>query len=147
MATKVKLENKLQAIYKEQGYDIDCDNRSYFTKSINKMLCNDSVKFILCEKGYSWKRKKDDYKYNLKILIEGKGKIFNLTSLDPESICNCFAKVAQMEHIKELVHVHQDAYVCDKCNGKGIIPAFMHVCNGVCFDCLGIGYKFKSGKW
>lgn len=30
--------------------------------------------------------------------------------------------------------------LCEKCHGKGIIPQFMHVCKGVCFDCMGLGY-------
>lgn len=147
MKTITKLENKLQAIYKREGYDIYCDNRSYFTKSLNKAFCNDSVEFFLCKKGCYWKRKRDDYKYNLKILIAGNGKIFYLKNFDPETICDCFATVAKMEHVKESINIHQDAYECSKCRGKGIIPAFMHVCKGVCFDCLGVGYKFNSGKW
>lgn len=141
-----KLENKLQDIYEAAGYDLKCDNRSYFTKSINKALCNENVSFLLIKKGFV-ATNSNGFKYNAKVLINGKGKSFKLTSFDPEYICDCFAKVAQMPHVKESINIHQDAYVCEKCHGKGIIPAFMHVCKGVCFDCLGIGYRFHSGNW
>ena len=144
--TSTKLENKLQAIYSEAGFDIQCDNRSYFTKSLNKALSNSSVDFFLVKKGYKRTNSKG-FDYNLRILIDGKGKCFKLTSFDPESICDCFARVAQMTHVKESINIHQDAYICEKCHGKGIIPAFMHVCKGVCVDCLGIGYRFHSGNW
>lgn len=146
MATTTKLENKLQAIYNEGGYDIYCDNRSYYTKSINKALQNSSVDFMLIKKGYV-ATQGNGFKWNLRIRIEGKGKVFNLKSFSPETIAECFASVSRMEHVKESIHIHEDAYPCTKCGGEGIIPAFMHVCEGVCFDCLGIGYKFHSGKW
>ena len=147
MCTKVKLENKLQKIYTEKGYNITTDNRSYFTKSINKVLSNENVVLKLCDSGYHWSKKITGFKYNCKILINKKGKIFELKNFNPESICDAFALVTQMPHVKQSIEVYQDAYKCDKCSGKGIIHAFMHVCKGVCFDCLGIGYKFKSGKW
>ena len=146
MATATKLENKLQALYNEGGYDIQCDNRSYFTKSINKALCNSSVDFTLIKKGYI-STQKNGYEWNIRIRIDGKGKVFDNKYPCPETIADCFATVTKMKHVKESIHIHEDAYVCDKCRGKGIIPAFMHVCKGVCFDCLGIGYKFHSGKW
>ena len=141
-----KLENRLQSIYESAGFDIKCDNRSYFTKSINKAICRENVSFLLIKKGFV-ATNANGFKYNVKVLIDGKGKYFKLTSFDPEAICDCFAKVAQMPHVKESIHIHQDAYLCEKCNGKGIIPAFAHVCKGVCFDCLGIGYRFHSGNW
>jgi hypothetical protein len=144
--TSTKLENKLQAAYKAAGFDLQCDNRSYFTKSLNKALSNSAVYFLLIKKGYMGTNS-NNFNYNLRIFINGKGKCFMLKSFDPESICDCFAKVAQMPHVKESITIHQDAYVCAKCNGKGVIPAFSHFCKGVCFDCLGIGYRFHSGNW
>lgn len=141
-----KLENKLQAIYKAAEYDIACDNRSYFTKSLNKALSNSNVNFLLVKNGYV-RTNSNGFDYNLRIFINGKGKCFMLKSVDPESLCDCFARVAKMPHVKESITIHQGAYICSKCNGKGIIPAFMHVCSGICFDCLGIGYRFNSGKW
>lgn len=145
MAT-LKLENKLQEIYAANGYDITCDNRSYYVKSLNKALSNPNVVFKLCEKGMVW-RKDKDWTYNLKILIDGKGKSFKIKDFNPEGLADCFAIVAKMDHVKESIRMHEDAYTCEKCKGKGVIPAFMHVCQGVCFDCLGIGYRFRGAKW
>jgi len=30
---------------------------------------------------------------------------------------------------------------CDRCGGHGIIPAFTHIQNGICFKCFGKGYE------
>ncbi len=36
---------------------------------------------------------------------------------------------------------------CGKCDGRGHIPSFAHICKGVCFDCMGLGYKvFKINR-
>ena len=35
---------------------------------------------------------------------------------------------------------------CSKCNGRGIIPAFMHYCDGICFDCGGTGLDRNTLK-
>ena len=138
-----KTENILQSIYKDKGYDIICDNRSYFTKSLNKAISNNNVTFQLCEKGKVWVGN-EDYRFNLRIKIGKYGYTWKLKDFTPETLCSKFALVAQMPEVKEYIHIYQDAYECDKCHGKGIIKAFMHVCKGVCFDCLGIGYKFHS---
>lgn len=36
---------------------------------------------------------------------------------------------------------------CGKCNGVGIIPAFMYYANGVCFDCGGSGVDRATLKY
>ena len=138
------LENKLQTLYNQGGYEVSCDNRSYFTKSINKALSNKSVEFTLVRKGYV-RTQKSGYNWNLRIRINGKGRVFDLgNDVNPERIAECFASVTKMDHVKEIIHIHEDACLCMKCNGKGIIPSFMHVCKGVCFECLGIGYTFRN---
>jgi len=137
----MKTRNKLQELYNEKGYSISCNNRSYFAKSINKALENPNVRLILIEKGYV-KKQSNGFRYNLAITINGKGKSFRLKDFSPEAIAKAFASVTKMPHVKEMIHIHEDAHACSKCSGKGIIPAFMHVCDGVCFDCLGIGYRF-----
>jgi hypothetical protein len=35
--------------------------------------------------------------------------------------------------IEQKIHLHH----CDRCNGQGIIPRYMHIANGVCFKCYG----------
>jgi hypothetical protein len=144
---KTELENKLQAIYTSAGYDIKCDNRSYDTRSIDKVLALKNVDITLVEKGYVMVAKNDNKKWNLMILIDGKGKKFHLTSFEPDTILHCISRVITMPHVKEMIHVKKDAYVCPKCHGKGYIEAFSHINNGICFDCLGLGYRFHSGNW
>jgi hypothetical protein len=145
---KTKLENKLQAIYTAAGYDIECDNRSCETRSINKVLALKNVEFTLVKKGYI-RINKDNDKWNLRILINGKGRIFysKSYSYEPDTILRCIIKVIEMPHVKEMVQVNEDAYICPKCHGEGHIKAFSHINNGICFDCLGLGYRFHSGNW
>jgi hypothetical protein len=35
---------------------------------------------------------------------------------------------------------------CTRCNGKGVIPHFAHVMNGVCFRCWGSGEDPRSAS-
>jgi len=37
-------------------------------------------------------------------------------------------------------------YICPRCNGKGIIEKYMHVENGLCFECSGSGKVTKEEK-
>jgi ribosomal protein L37AE/L43A len=141
-----KLENKLQAIYEAAGYDIECDNRSYDTRNVNKVLSIDGVKLILVKNGYV-RISQDGKKWNLAIAVNGKGKSFLIKRFDPDVILDCITRVTTMPHVKEAIRIQQDAYICPKCHGEGHIEAFRHISNGICFDCMGIGYKFHSGNW
>ena len=40
---------------------------------------------------------------------------------------------AETHRIEQKIHLQH----CDRCNGQGIIPRYMHIANGVCFKCYG----------
>ena len=40
---------------------------------------------------------------------------------------------SETHRIEQKIHSHQ----CERCNGQGIIPKYMHIANGVCFKCYG----------
>jgi hypothetical protein len=143
---KTELENKLQAIYEDAGYDIECDNSDYDTRNVNRALSMDGVELTLVQKGYV-KINKYNQKWNLKILVNKKGKSFLIKRFDPDVILDCITRVTTMPHVKEMINVRKDAYICPKCHGEGYIKAFSHISNGICFDCLGLGYRFHSGNW
>ena len=87
-----KIENKLQHEFNSKGYDVDCDNRSYYTKSINTVLSNPIISFELVKKGYL-KKQKNGFKYNTTIRVNGRGKVFRLKSFDSETLLTAFAQV------------------------------------------------------
>ena len=99
---KAKLENKLQTLLQEAGYDTICDNRSPYTKSVNIALQNPMVDFKLIKKGFV-ATQKNGFKWNLRIRIAGIGKVFNIKEMQPATIADAFAVVAKMEP-RERVH-------------------------------------------
>ena len=40
---------------------------------------------------------------------------------------------SETPRIEQKIHSHH----CDRCNGQGIIPRYMHIANGACFKCYG----------
>jgi len=167
--------NTLQSIFEAANRKVDFDNRNFRVKSINAALENGQVKVevspaqkIFNEKnekqsnyriyigktywwGYvkrtAWLQKvhfgqgaddiREEMRYNNESLIDS---MFN-------SLCKAISTPEIKEAMKKAKEETADACVCGKCHGKGIIPEFRHISQGVCFDCLGIGYKFKNSKW
>jgi hypothetical protein len=144
---KTKLGNRLQQLYSEKGYNFSTDNRCPYTKSINQALATGQIKIELCRKGCHWERKKDGFKYRLRIVINDMARIYFFKGEPtPEYICDCVGKLLNRDDVRINIKIHEDAYKCDKCGGKGYIIAFKHVCQGVCFSCLGLGYRFHSNN-
>jgi hypothetical protein len=159
---------KAQDLFKEKGYSV-ADNRSIGWRNINKAM-DYGIEIVLVsvgkirtnKNGFNWKiclkyRLKDGrvfksfYKApNLDNFVCGK---FQSTSSDVVSdqvlsiIINFRQKLINNGFFPTSVEFEKDKGMCkcDKCRGKGIIPAFMHVSKGVCFDCMGLGYG-KQGK-
>jgi hypothetical protein len=143
---KTELENKLQTIYEAAGYDIKCDNSDYNTRNVNRVLSMDGVKLIIAKNGYV-RISQEGKIWNLAIAVDGKGKSFLIKRFDPDVILDCIIRVIRMPHVKEMINVRKDAYICPKCHGEGHIEAFKHIDDGICFYCNGLGYRFHSGNW
>lgn len=157
---------KAQELFKQKGYQTS-DNRSIEWKSINKAL-DYGIELVLTgvgkertnKNGYNWKiclqYIKDGQPYktyykaqNLDHFVCGN---WQSSSSDVVSgqVLSCILDFRQRLIEKGMFKVgdfETDPTMCkcSKCKGKGIIPAFMHVSKGVCFDCMGLGYG-KQGK-
>lgn len=163
MTTKEKEINALKVLIGMDGYfaeyfknDLEkmCENiKNDFpievgTKSINNALATGKIKIKLATNGYVFERRKDGFKYRLRITINTVSRIYQFKSdPTPEYICDCIGNLLKRDDVRATFKIYEDAYTCDKCNGKGYIIAFSHICQGVCFSCLGLGYKFHSGNW
>lgn len=136
-----KLENKLSEIFKADGYYSDFDNRSMDVKALNKAMLA-GLKITLCEKGKVYIRK-DGVKWNVKLSIGPKGFTYKFkTEITPYTILHALAKLIQEDKFDlKSGSEFKLAEPCSKCSGRGIIPYFSFYCNGICFDCMGIGYK------
>lgn len=69
---------------------------------------------------------------------------FNNLSLDLTSIMLRVARLISSlkgngDFMQSQIFAKHGECSCNKCNGNGIIPQFLHYANGVCFDCGGVG--------
>lgn len=134
----------------EQG-----DNRSYYVKSLNKILNDGILTIEISKRGFhSTNPSFVDANGKLKpfdVKISGHGMVRRvfLREFSAEDLLKQIAKFVQDPRISEKhttslrvsgFHVVE----CYKCNGRGIIPAFSHVCQGICFDCYGTKYVPKK---
>ena len=157
-----------QELFKEKGYQTS-DNRSIEWRSINKAL-DYGIKIILVtigkvrtnKNGYDWKiclqytNSEDEFlqtyykAQNLEAYVCGKWQS-NSSDVVSNQVLSCIldfrTRLIDKGILETGLDLEKDPTMCkcSKCNGKGIIPAFMHVSKGVCFDCMGLGYG-KQGK-
>ncbi len=145
-----------QEIFKEKGFKTS-DNRSVEWRNITK-----AIKFgIVVEpvKAGCYRTNKNGFDYRLKLTFGTTSTYYQAINLkhyntsDIVSSCLINAIVDFKDTLvkkglfNEIIEMAKEKEMpkCTKCNGKGIIPAFMHVSKGVCFDCMGLGYG-KQGK-
>lgn len=134
----------------EQG-----DNRSYYVKSLNKILNDGILKINIAPNKMHWTNPNfKDANGNIKpwdIQISGHGMIRRvyLQKFNAEDLLKQIAKFVQDPRVSEkhttslkVSGVH--SVECYKCNGRGIIPGFRHVCQGICFECYGTKYVPKK---
>lgn len=139
----------LNEILKEAGYRAEYTNRSYYYKTVNNVLQSGDISLIVVPKGFV-RTSYSGFKYNFKVSFDlsKRARVVKTNGdIEPEEILKEIAKLINTPEIKEamqkLKKEDNNACECGKCGGKGYILAFRHICKGVCFDCLGIGYKFK----
>ena len=134
---------KLQDIFKASDYEVNFDNRNNAAKSINQVLANSNIEIFLVKKGFV-RTTEGGFKYTVSIRIV-EHKLYNqfyVLNITPYEILKCLATFLLRKEVKELIQSEiSTPCECRKCEGKGIIPDFLHYAKGVCFDCMGIGYK------
>lgn len=163
METNTKIR-KAQELFQEKGYQTS-DNRSIEWRSINKAL-DFGIKIILVDvgkvrtskSGYKWKIGLE-YTNSENQLLRAYYKAQNLvhftcgewqsrpSDVVSSQVLSCILHFRKALIDKGVIRTGPDLEKeptmskCSKCNGKGVIPAFMHVSQGVCFDCMGVGYR------
>ena len=142
----------IQDIMREKGYPV-ADNRSYSWRSLNKALQN-GFEIAVVENGYHVKRESMRCgKYNIRMRYKPAGKVFRSYRSFARCGSDLVGDIMVSEVVKfrnmmlesgaidiEEVKKEKGMELCEKCKGKGILPHFIHVCKGVCFDCMGLGY-------
>jgi len=139
----------VKEIFEKEGYTYDKDNRNYAHKSLQGLLDTGLISFTVCQAGMVWN--KDGVKYNIKVSIkmpDGKFNVWYVLSKvnnkDASVVLKAIGGILQKPQVKEFMRSYVDIdHTCKKCEGRGIIPAFHYYCNGICFDCYGIGYNRK----
>ena len=146
-----------QEIFKIAGY-CTSDNRSINWRNINKAI-EFGISIELIKLGYTQTSKGGTkYRFALKYKLEN-GKLYCRYFLADhlkrysnnsdivadyaiEKIVSFRKELVELGHFENTIKIAQEKGMCkcSKCKGTGIIPAFMHYCKGVCFDCMGLGY-------
>lgn len=133
----------LQTIFEEAKYKVDFDNRNYSVKSINTVLKNSKIEIEIVENGFI-KTTNKGFKWNVKITLPTSAGVLAYrwkAIIEPYQILKCLAAFLKSDDVKKEINSKVTTpHQCGKCNGTGFIPAFAHYAEGVCFDCMGIGY-------
>lgn len=147
--------NLVNELFKTAGYDAEYDNRSYFVKTLNKILSDGLITIKLNEKGFVWTNKnyidKNNNLVKFNIEIKGFGMIRRpfCKDITPKELLKQVSifikgeKVQQQYKSKYSVNITETC-ICPRCNGQGYIKAFSHVCDGICFECYATGYSTRQ---
>jgi hypothetical protein len=145
---KVALGNPLKVIMADTGRKSDISNRSYFVKSVNTVLLTGLVKIQLAPKGKVWLNEKMNKGKKFDLRVDAGGWVsfgYYGDNMDANDILRNIGKLLLVPEVKEKIKA--DVFVpehCFKCNGLGIIPMYHYYCNGICFDCCGLGCNLKD---
>lgn len=132
------------------GREYHRDGRNRAHNSLSKLLESGIISFALAPKGKVWVHD-NGKRWNLSIWVKKPTSGFlhftiksDITNIDAYDVLKCCGKVLQDEDVKQIVKSYVDIdSSCRKCSGAGIIPQFHYYCNGICFDCYGLGYNPK----
>jgi hypothetical protein len=138
---------KIQEILTKAGHRCEGDNRSRAIKGCNTSL-KAGIKINVCEKGRHWTTKATEKPFNVKVSGFGLQRVYlfknNGCSTTPTQILRLLAVFIKDERIRDGLKLSSATpQPCGKCSGVGFIPAFAHYADGVCFDCMGMGFTGK----
>ena len=144
--------NNVNKIFTESGRPNQGDNRSYYVKTLNKVLTDGHISISLSNNGKVWTSPRfldkdgNVKEFNLEVRGYGFRRRVYCSNLDAERVLIEVSKFIKDPRVSES-HVNsmkvsgKMCIDCKKCRGKGRILAFMHVCDGLCFDCYGTKYE------
>jgi hypothetical protein len=158
------MKNLLKDIFENANRILTYDNRNYYVKNLNLLLERNEISIKIQIDGKVWLKDinlgPSDYlsdkslnKYNIVISAYGWNRKFYISNyITPKEILTQVANLLTNENVKnnrlQKLNVNLKEYKeCQKCNGKKIIPAFKHVCSGICFECGGSGIGYHQNKF
>jgi hypothetical protein len=149
--------SKVNELFQQSGRPNQGDNRNYFVKALNKVIEDGFITIKIQQKGKIWTNPKH-------VAIDGSLKKFNIEISGYGWINRSYRNIFSAEelliivgdfiqtpevseaHIKSLSVNAYEVCKCERCYGKGIIPAFHYYCNGICFQCYGSKYQIVKKK-
>ena len=132
----------LAEILEAAGYGAkEFSNRSRSVRSINAVLNNSGITLAVCEKGKVWVS--NEIRFNVKIVLPDVWQMrFKLNSVEPASLLRSFGKFLRTPAVKAKIYAEVEfPQQCSKCQGTGFLPHYAHIADGVCFDCMGCGWR------
>lgn len=138
--------NPLKEIMIAAGYEFDTDNRSYHTRCINAILNDGRVTIKVNQPGFVWRNDERTKKWNIVVRGAGWASRTYSSNVNAFSILRLIGEHLQLPEVREKILAEVSLHKkCEKCGGEGYIRAFAYYCNGICFDCYGLGFsKYKD---
>jgi len=140
----------VKEIFEAQGHKYDKDGRNRTHRSLQALLDSGLVTFAVCESKKVWTNS-NGFKFNVRVSLKKPDGMFycqyfktKITNIDGYDVLKLIGQTLQKDEVKSFMKSSVDIdSTCHKCNGQGIIPQFHYYCNGICFDCYGLGYNSK----
>jgi DnaJ-class molecular chaperone len=125
----------IKKLIDESGRDIKITKKQ--EKTINSILTSQNWNVFFAMENHYWKNDKG-FIYNFVIKGCGKQMKFRINN-NGEYLLNVIG-VFIRELAKANISINMgDIHICDRCFGKGVLPHYSHVDDGVCFKCNGAG--------
>jgi hypothetical protein len=152
----MKAQNLVNELFKSANRPEQGDNRSYIVKTLNKVLQDGVLKVAISEKGKVWTNKNyvdangNKVKFNIEIKAYGYVRRAYVSDyITADDVLKQVGKFLQHPNVSEN-HTSTmkvsgfEVCECERCNGKGVIPAFHYYCQGICFECYGSKYVVRK---
>lgn len=141
----------VKQIFEKYGYSYDKDGRNRTHRSLQKLLDSGFITFRISSPGKVFVSKTDGVEYNIKVYVkfeENSWRSYRFyhrgSSIDGYDVLKVIGMVLQEPKVKEVIKSYVDIdSTCQRCNGVGRIPMFHYYCDGICFECFGLGYNPK----
>lgn len=140
----------VKQIFEKENRPYNKDGRNRAHRALQGLLDTGLVTFSVCEPKKVWVSKKG-FKYNVRVTLKRAEGIFynqyfksTITNIDAYDVLKLIGITLQQEEVRAFMNSYVDVdSTCKKCNGQGIISYYHYYCNGVCFDCYGLGHNPK----
>jgi hypothetical protein len=133
----------IQEILTAAGHPCSGNNRNRAIKGCNTSLAA-GVLIKVSRAEHTFTAKNDGVKYNIYASFAGR-MVRRLCAgrIEAYDVLSALATLLQAEAVKAELSALRVTTPCEchKCKGRGVIPAFYYYANGVCFDCMGVGFR------